>query len=446
VALAHHRAAADAVPPDVIRELSATYGTSKPASIKIGTGLTRTFHGYLNARAVLALGAVTGNVGIHGGGASGWARGYSPLLNTGAVIAADDRRSRRIHVSTGNAGAVTGKPYPIKAWLVFGNNPLGTMPNPNVWFEKILPGLSFIVVTDIVESWTARYADILLPGTTIYERSDIYTALGCAIQSQQAIAPLYETKSDIEICREMAKRLGFGEHFTNSTDEYIEIMLDHPSLEGVTLAELNQNGGIVRAKEPPEPMVSFADKKFPSRSGRIQLYADYLKDIGEELPLHKESPENSSPAASRYPLRFYTGRRRFWTQSMSYYPLARELNPEPRLRINSIDAREHGIRSEDRVRVFNDRGSFVLKAKVSEVVRPGSIWVEHGWGPQDFEEGHYQNLLLPLNLPDERMINPAFQIFWGMFQKFAETAPSPGLAPYGLADQLFDCLVEVEKI
>ncbi len=78
-------------------------------------------------------------------------------------------------------------------------------------------------------------------------------------------------------------------------------------------------------------------------------------------------------------------------------------------------------------------------------IRPGTAWIEHGWWPKDFPYGHYQDLLPPLNLPTPDMISPAFQVYWGMWKNYAQTAPSPGLAPYGLADQIFDVLVEVER-
>lgn len=435
------------VPEATIRQLALEYARARPSTIKIGIGATRTFHGDLNARAILALAALTGDVGRSGGGASGWCKGYAPMLNPGPVYAADERRSRRLHVSEGHHTILTGKPWPIKAMVVCATNPIGTIPNRRLWIDEILPRLDFVVAVDIVESDTAHYADIVLPGTTIFERTDLYGGLGCTILTQQAIAPQHEAKSDVEIWSEIARRVGLGEHFTKGTDDYLRAMLDHPTQAGITLERLRAEGGIVRAQGAEKPMVSFADKRFPTPSGRIEFYVEYLHGIGEALPTHKEPREGRHAAgAARHPLQFFTGRRKFVNQSQSYQRTTRELNPTPYLRLNPIDARARGIAGEDWVRVYNERGEFRVRAQLSEGIRPGTAWIEHGWWPRDFPHGHYQDLLPPLNLPTPDMISPAFQVYWGMWKNYAQTAPSPGLAPYGLADQIFDVRVEVERL
>ncbi len=434
------------IPVETIRELARHYGRSRPSTIKIGFGVCRTFHGDLNARAILALAALTGDVGRSGGGASGWCKAYSPMLNSSPVYAADGRRSHRLHISEGHHAIVTGKPWPIKAMVVLGTNLLGSIPNRRVWTEQIFPKLDFIVAVDIVESTTAQFADIVLPGTTIFERTDLYGALGCTILSQQAIAPMHEAKSDVEIVSELARRLGLGEHFTQNTEQYLAAMLDHPSQDGITLDRLRAEGGIVRGKGAEKPHISFADKRFPSPSGRIEFYAEYLHHLGEALPSHKEPGEGKrSELAQRYPLQFFTGRRKFTNQSQSYYRTTKELNPEPRIRLNPTDALQRNLGEEDWVRVYNDRGDFRVRVQLSDGIRPGTAWMEHGWWPRDFPHGHYQDLLRPLNLPTPDMINPAFQVYWGMWKEFAQNAPSPGLTPYGLADQIFDCLVQIER-
>jgi len=434
------------VPAETISRLAVEYATSKPAALRFSHGLGRYLHGDLNQRAVLALGAISGNVGIPGGGVGSGSASYPAMLNSDPVNAADDKRSNRIHISTGYNAIVTGEPNPIKAWVIWGSNPINGIPNAKMWTEKLVPGLDFIVVVDLVETWTAKYADLLLPGTCIYERTDIHTNLSCAILTQQPIEPLYERKSDIDIIKGLADRLGLGKYFTNTTEEYIEMMLDHPTLKGITLERLQKEGGVVRANYPLTPAVMFADKQFPSPSGRIEFYYEMLKEAGEELPSHKEPAESPrSSLAQKHPLHFYTGRNKFWTQTMSYYPMAREIKKEPRLNINVVDANKRGIKDEDIVRVYNDRGQMKLKARINESMRPGSVWVEHGWWPKDFIEGHYQDLLRPSSAPGPDMLTPSFQYYWSVFEGFARATPNALMAPFGISDQLFDCLVEVEK-
>ena len=431
------------LPVETINKLATTYGNSRPSTVKVGIGLSRTFYGDLNSRAILAMASITGDVGVPGGGASGWARHYAPMLNGDPVYAADARRSNRLHISTGHNAVIDGD---IKAMLVFASNPLNSKPNANTWINQVIPKLELLVVVDIVDTWTAQYADIVLPGTTIYERTDLYTVLGCTVLSQQAIGPMYEAKSDHEICTLLAQRLGLGEYFTETTDQLLATMLDHPTQTGITLEKLKMNNGIMRAEAPENAMISFADKQFFTPSGRIEFYAPYLGAIGEALPCHKEPPEGRRSAlAEKYPLQFYTGRRKFTNQSQSHLSTTKELCPKPLLRMNPNDAASRELNEGDLVKVFNDRGLLKVEIQFSQALRPGSVWIEHGWKPEDFVEGHYQNLLLPSNAPDKGMINPAFQIYWGIWQEYAEQAASPGLAPYGLADQLFDCQVEVEK-
>ncbi|MEC9341414.1 MAG: molybdopterin-dependent oxidoreductase [Pseudomonadota bacterium] len=435
------------LPAEKIRAFAREYADAGAAAIKLGFGVARTFYGDLNCRAIMALAAVTGNVGKSGGGASGWCRAYAPFLNGDPLYAADERRSKRLHISTGYGAIARQDPWPIKAWLLFAANPLNTQPNANTWINDILPQLDLVVAVDIVNSWTSEYADIVLPGATIFEREDLYTGLGCTILSEQAIEPEGEARTDLEICTELAQRLGLGEFFDKSQDEWLELMLDHPSQGGVTLEQLRANDGMVRTPGPTEPIIGYADKKFDTRSGRIEFYAEYLKEIGQELPTHLDPPEGKhSKLAQKYPLQFFTGRRKYVNQSQSYFSTTKTLCPEPLLRMNPLDAKPRGIKDDDLVRVFNDRGEVRLKAILTEAMRPGTVWVEHGWWPKDFAGGHYQNLLKPVCAPDESMINPAFQVFWEMYKDYAEQAPSPGLTPYGIADQLFDCMAQVETV
>ena len=434
------------VPLETIERLAVEYATSKPAIINLGTGVTRYFYGDLEARAILTLGALTGNVGISGGGTSGWTGGFNPTLNTDPINAANEKRSMRIHCSEGYRTITEGIPHQVKGMLVFGNNPVHTLSNYQVWINEILPKLDFIVTIDIVESETAHFSDIILPATSIYERKDLMTNLGYAVLCQQPIKPLFERKSDLEICTELANRLGFGEYFKYTEEDFFRVMLDSPSLEGVTLERLNSEGGLVFGNGPMEPQIGFLNQDYWTPSGRIEFYAEQLASVGEALPGHKGAGEVvDSDLGKRYPVRFLTGRRRFWTQSMSFYPAVREINPKPTLQVNPKDAEARGIKNGDLVRVYNDRGEMVVSAMLQPGIRPGSVYIEHGWKPEEFVSGFYQNLLRPLNMPDKNMINPVWTTYWEAWKDYATNAPSPGLTPYGLADQLFDALCEFEK-
>ncbi len=421
------------IPIQVIEGLTDDYVNKRPAVISLGTGVSRYFHGDLTCRAILALDILTGNVPAGGGLA---------MMDPTPVAAPDMRRSKRLPWSHGFNAVIDEQPYPIKGLMVFGANLLNNMATPQVWLEQILPKLDFVVVTDIVPTWTARVADILLPGTCIYEREDVYTNLGCMILTQKAIEPLFERRSDTEIVSELAERLGMGELFTKSSREYVDMMIGTIGVPGIDRAALETAGGIVRlpaSEGAPAP-------GFRTKTGRMEFYVEWLKPFGEEAPTYKPPVEDkASERGSKYPLRFLTARARYWTQSQSFYPLARLLNPEPRLRINPVDAGKRGIGDGERVRVFNDRGDFIVKAEVNDSLRPGSIWIEHGWWPEDFERGHYQNVIRQIAAPTPDMINHTFDVYWGIWQQIAQILPMAVIMPFGVSDQLFDCLVQVEK-
>jgi anaerobic selenocysteine-containing dehydrogenase len=129
---------------------------------------------------------------------------------------------------------------------------------------------------------------------------------------------------------------------------------------------------------------------------------------------------------------------------MSFYPAVREINPKPILRVNPQDAAKRGIQEGDLVRVFNDRGEMVVNVAMNPGIRPGTIRIEHGWKPKEFVSGFYNNLLHRTNLPDETAKNPVWTWYADSWQAYVDNAALPALAPFGLADVMFDVLCEFE--
>lgn len=435
------------VPAERIESLALEYATTKPSVVRVGVGMTRYYYGDLTSRALYTLGAVTGNVGIIGGGAGEEPGGFNPLLNQGPVCAPNEKRARRIHVSEGYRTVLEGDPWPVKALMVFANNPLNCVPTYRSWIDEILPKLDLVVVTDIVQSATAQYADIILPGTSIFERIDIMTKNGYAILNDRPIEPLFERKSDIDIMRGLADRLGFGEYFTETEDDHIRTMLQHPTLEGVTLERLRAEGGLVFGNGPMEPQIAFADQEYWTASGRIEFYAEHLAEVGQGLPTYMggASHVKDSEYGQKYPLRFLTCHRRYWVHSQSHYPLTKQMNLEPTLKINPQDAKKRGLEQSELARAFNDRGEMVIKVELNPGIRPGTVWIEHGFHPDEFISGFYQDLCRPQNMPTEDMLNPAWIIYWQMFKDFTDHTETALGMPFGISDQIFDVLCQVEK-
>ena len=152
------------------------------------------------------------------------------------------------------------------------------------------------------------------------------------------------------------------------------------------------------------------------------------------MPLFKERLESpTSPLAKKYPLTYLTIKNRTFTNSlMATVDWMREIDPEPVLDMNPVDAVKRGIKDWDLVAVYNDRGRMKLKARLTEAVAPGNVNCDHGWWPEQFAEGHYTDLTHGID--DLSIVNPSLDI-------------EPIISDRGCAAHLiyWDCLVEVCK-
>lgn len=429
------------VPAQTIVSFAREYATSKPASIKMSDGMARTIHATIGCKAIITLGALTGNIGIPGGGASNDS-GASPIeLNNAGVSHPSGAPGVKALPNSPNAMRGwrlirEGKPYPIKALINFNQNAVQSYGQAKAYHE-IFEKIGFVVVGDIFMTYTAREADIVLPDATVYERDDIsVTDRYYLVRMEKAIEPLYESSPTWQVWSELAQRLEMGQHFRNTPRQYIDILLSskHPTIAGITRERLEKEK-IVRANVPPELPVPFADRKFPTPSGRVEFYVERQAKFGEALPVHKESLESprTSPLAKKYPLSYISAKKRTTTQTIeANVDWMLELESEPHLEINPKDAAPRGIKNDDLVVLFNDRGKAKLKASLTERVPAGMVNVGHGWWPEHFVEGHYADPLHPID--DPNTISPAMEI--------EAIIKDTRAAMYVL---YYDCLVEVKK-
>ena len=428
------------VPSDMIRGFALEYARSRPAAIRMYYGMSRTLNSTLSTRAAITLAAITGNIGLSGGGAS------IPQITPSVVL-----NERGVACPPGAPGVKTlpgsrspirgwkqireGEPYPIKVLFNSYRNDLQCDGHVE-GYREILKKMDLVVVMDIFMTRTAQFADIVLPDATIYERDDLVTATDYLQRMEKAIEPLYETKSALEIWSEIARRVGLGKYFQHTPQDYMRILLDsdHPSLSGITLERLEKEK-IVRGNVPFPPEIPFARREFPTPSGRIEFYNELLAEFGQELPLHQETLESPcrSLLAERFPLTFLSAKVRATTHSvMANVDWMQEVSTEPLLDMNPLDAESRGIKDGDRVVAFNDRGKVKLKARLNEAVPPGTVNVPHGWWPEQFAEGHYSDLLHRID--DLSIIDPVLE------QDFVIRDPR---ACSGLIH--YDCLAEVQR-
>jgi len=402
------------VPAATIEKLAREYATAKPAALIAGWAPGRTAMGEQYARAAITLAAMTGNIGIHGGNAGGFETigvgliglelptGEDPWRKVGTGPAGGGQRIGEsignIHVSRYWDALIRGKaggyPADIKLLYIVAGNPLVTSPNTRKGVSA-LQDVEFIVVHDPFLTETARFADIVLPANTHLERNDLGTWMvgqPYFMATNQVIEPLYESKTDFQICCELAPRLGIS-HYSDKTEaewlkEIAQATRDMPDYETLRHEPVHRIA-------LSEPYVAFrsqiADHKpFRTPSGKIEIYSQTLADMNNPhippIPRYAKTWESGSdPLVSRYPLQLITshpGRRNH--SQFENVPWLAELYVQA-VTINSDDARMRGIRDGDMVKVYNDRGTIVIPSRVTQRIMPGVVDIPEG-GPYKPDE------------------------------------------------------------
>ncbi|HVP08216.1 MAG TPA: molybdopterin oxidoreductase family protein [Burkholderiales bacterium] len=408
-----------------IVQLARDYGTAKPAAIRLNYGMQRHAGGGMAARTIACLPALVGAWRDPAGGL---------LLTTAdnyhfdhAALERPDLmptpRPRVINHSRLGEALTSAEP-PVRAVIVYNNNPVAVCPDSN----RVLKGFAredmFCVVMDSFLTDTADYADIVLPATTQLEHADIHKSYGhlYVVANNAAIAPVGESLPNAEVFRRLAARMGFTEPcFRDSDDDLARqaIGSGHPNLAGIDWETLRQNGWQRLAL--PKTFAPFAKGGFHTPSGKCEFYSESLAKHGfDPLPGYTppaELPSSNPELARKYPLNFLSPPvRNFLNSSFANLKRFRDAEGEPALELHSADAAPRGIRDGDRVRVFNDRGSVELRARVNDRPRRGVVVAPSVWWRKF--------------TPDRRNANDL---------------TSQRTADLGGAATFYDCLVEVER-
>jgi molybdopterin guanine dinucleotide-containing S/N-oxide reductase-like protein len=385
---------------DIVK-LAREYATTRPAVIRLNYGVQRSEGGGMATRAVTMLPCITGSWKQIGGGlqlstsgAFGLNRGA--LERTDLMNTALGRPARVVNmVELGKALSTLTDPL-IKALFVYNSNPAAVCPNHNEVIRGLRNPDLFTVVHEQFFTDTTDYADILLPATTFFEHKDLVPAYGHYYlqMSQQAIEPLGECRSNVEVFRALAERMGFeDECFQESVDDMIDVALaaDNQWLKGIDREGLEREGH-VRLKfqnhaSDAKPQVSsaflpFAHGEFQTSSGKAELYSEALLAEGLDPVLEFTPPRESrhSVRAKEFPLELLARKAdNFLNTTFSNVPAVQAMEEVGLLEINSADARTRGIANGDPVRVFNRRGDILLKARVDGKVQAGVVSAQLHW-------------------------------------------------------------------
>jgi anaerobic selenocysteine-containing dehydrogenase len=406
-------------------QLARDYGNAKPAAIRLNYGMQRHAGGGMAARTIACLPALTGAWRDPAGGI---------LLTTADNYKFDHAKLERPdlmptprprvfnHSKLGEV--LTAAQPPVRAVIVYNNNPVAVCPDSN----KVLQGFQrddlFCVVMDSFLTDTADYADIVLPATTQLEHADVHKSYGhlYVLANNAAIAPVGESLPNIEVFRRLAARMGFEEEcFRDSDDEVARQALasGHANHAGIDWETLKKAGWQRLAL--PKAFAPFAKGGFHTPSGKCEFYSESLRAQGmDPLPSYNppaELPSSNPALAAKYPLNFLSPPvRNFLNSSFANLQRFRDAEGEPSLELHSADAAARGIRDGDSVRVFNDRGSFTLRARVNDKPRRGVVVAPSVW--------------------------------WRKFasdRRNANDLTSQRTADMGGAATFYDCLVQVER-
>ena len=412
-------AAITGVPAEVIGDLARELGSRKPASIRIGYGVDRWYYCDYTARAAANLVVATGNIAVPGAGISVHDGTYGAPLNLNGFRAPAGREAATLDAISLMQAIEHGTPYAVRAlWLSASNMFNQTSANRARVMSAVVPKLDLIVVVDHFMTDTADTADIVLPACTIFEKDDLVAGMFLQMQ-RKAVEPEGESKADFDIFAGLARRMGLGEYFDQSPDAYLREMLEtgHPLLEGITLERLQREDAVF-LNRPRAPYVAFKDLKFKTPSGRIEIYKEELLPQGAELPYYREpieaSPEN--PLHRRYPLNLLFSHSRHRIHStFANMPRVKQLEPEPMVEMHPADAANRNINDQQFVRVYNDRGTVLIKCRLNPDLRPGVIVIPEGSWVKDFPEGD------PYSLTHE-LVSPTSENY-AFFDTLAEVEP-----------------------
>ena len=397
------------VPAELMVGAARLYATTKPAALYSGASATvHHTNGLQNHRAIVSLIGLTGNFDRPGGNYAQRASYYH--VPTGLETReAEFAHPRSLEEMAPRVGADTvpiwcrlideaqamcipehitsGRPYPLRAMVAFGLN-------HRMWpgsdaMKASLQKLDLLVDVDLFMTDSARLAHIVLPACSSFERSELKMwPERFAIWTQPVIAPIGESRSDVEIICDLATHLGLDDALLSRSLESCMDWIMSPA--GVSMADLKAHpaGRFIDNQERP-PYRKYEEKGFGTPTGKMEFTSTLMAEAGlDPLPRYAEpalSPVSAPDVAGEFPLVLTTGSRLpMFIHSRTFrLPWTRALRPDPMVDINPRDARGRNIVQGDRVRLATPRATIHVRANVTEMIPPGVANMYHGYPEAD---------------------------------------------------------------
>jgi len=381
---------------DAIESAAFTYARTKPACISGGpAGVCQAVTAFDISRSITILSAITGNLEVPGGSLK-----YIPPTGNRSHYGEDfcayrnlpeEQAKKKLNLDYPLLGPVPippetawkaileQKPYAVKAIGLFANNPMCAYANSQ-HVKKALTALDFLFMADYFHTPTTELADVILPPAHWTERDDVedFIMKGYLFYQPKAVEPVPECRSERQIFIDLAQKIGL-EGYWKTLEEAFDYRLEPV---GMTFEEFKKVGQIAN----PVVYKSYEkNNRFETPSGKVELYANYLEDMGiEPLPNFREPPESpvSRPDLwQEYPLVLTTGGRNlvYYHSAHRNIPSLRKHSPDPEIEIHPETAAQLGIEDGEWVYLVSPRGRIEIKVRLFKHIHPKVVHAPHGY-------------------------------------------------------------------
>ncbi len=432
------------VDPEKIAKAAEIYATYH-SHMETGWGHQRYTNGHQTQRAYSCLAAVCGHIGKEGASCNYFdLMAYKGVLNFERVMyprGAPHKTLRRrlINISTFGPALREAKNPPIKAVISWRGGLISQHPNVHRMIDT-LKKLELFVSMELFMTDDTDWADLVLPASDTFEQWGVHPSYWHPyLQIQQpVIAPLYESKPDVDFWCELGRRMGYEKFFPKEYGgrQWLREFL----ADDIDLDRILRTNDPVRVPEKYTPRIPWSDRVFDTPTGKVELYSTGMEERGKKFPGDwkpvphfaetAESPVSRPDLYRKYPLMLISQHASYRTHCQWFnIEEIKEIEGPPGIFVSEKDARDRGIEDGEKVRVFNDRGEISLVAKVTNRLKPGVCEINSGiW----VKSNGSANVLL------EQLIGGPREVGAGIMEEYDFERDGHTIA-------YFNCLVQIKK-